>query len=181
MLRAIIADAIFCAALFVESLAVLSMLQAVAGFELREEFTPILNAYHARTAPFAVLGGSLFAAKPPLWYADAVLIAAVLFFLFFIAQARNATAPYDDPGLPPAAADTRLEMAIDFLLPVVVCLIGALVTAPALLPFLTLPVALWLLLKRLFGRPSWFKVSPSYYVNVVLLGTLVAAIVAWAQ
>ena len=36
MLRTLFADAVFCAALFVESLAVLSILQAVAGLELRE-------------------------------------------------------------------------------------------------------------------------------------------------
>ena len=163
MLRTIFADAVFCAALFVaylpwwpvvESLAVLSILQAVAGLELREEFTPIMNSYHAKTVALSAIGGSLFAGKPPLWFADAVLIAAVLFFLFFIAQARNAMAPYDDRH-------------------------GA-ATAPSLLPFLTLPIALWLLLKRLFGKPSWFKVSASYYVNIALLAGMAAAILFWA-
>jgi hypothetical protein len=181
MLRAIFADAVFCAAVFVESLAVLSILNAVAGVDLREEFTPIMNSYHAKTAPLSAIGASLFAGKPPVWFADAILIAAVLFFLFFIAQARNAMAPYDDPQGTPAAEARGVEAAIDFLLPVGVCTIGAVATAPALLPFLTLPVALWLLLKRLFGKPSWFKVSLSYYVNVVFLAAAAAAIFAWTR
>ncbi len=181
MLRALFADAVFCAALFVESLAVLSILHAVAGVDLREEFTPILNSYHAKTAPLAAIGGGLFAGKPSAWFADGVLIAGVLFFLFFIAQARNAMAPYDDPEATPIAEAKGVEAAIDYLLPAIVCAIGAVVSAPALLPFLTLPVALWLLLKRLFGKPSWFKVSPSYYVNIVLLAAVAAAIFALAR
>jgi hypothetical protein len=106
------------------------------------------------------------------------LIAAVLFFSFFIAQARNAMAPYDDPLALPIAEASRLEAAIDFLLPAAVCAIGATLSAPTLLPFLTLPVAVWLLLKRLFAKPSWFKVSLGYYVNVVLLSAIGAAIFA---
>ena len=180
MLRTLFADAVFCAALFVESLAVLSILQAVAGLELREEFTPIMNSYHAKTVPLSAIGGSLFAGRPPLWYADAVLIAAVIFFLFFIAQARNAMAPYDDPGGAAPDEVKGSEAAIDFVLPAAICAIGAVVTAPSLLPFLTLPVALWLLLKRLFGKPSWFKVSASYYLNIVVLAGVAAAILFWA-
>ena len=181
MLRAIFADALFCAALFVESLALLSTFQATSGLELPEEFTPIMNSYHAKTAPFSAIGSALFASKPPAWYADAVLIAAVLFFLFFIAQARNAMAPYDDPQAGPVSEAKGLEAAIDFTLPAFVCVIGAVMTAPTLLPFLTLPVALWLLLKRVFGKPSWFKVSPGYYVNIVLLAAIAAAIFALAR
>jgi len=181
MLRAIFADAVFCAALFIESLAVLSVLQALAGLELREEFTPILNSYHTKTAPLSAIGGSLFAGRPPAWYVDAALIGAVLFFQFFIAQARNAMAPYDDPKGSPIAEAKGVEAAIDFFLPAAVCAIGAAITAPTLLPFLTLPVALWLLLKRLFGKPSWFKVSTSYYANFVLLAAIAAAIFALAR
>ena len=107
MLRAIFADALFCAALFAESLALLSIFQAMSGLELPEEFTPIMNSYHAKTAPFAAIGSAFFASKPPAWYADAVLIAAVLFFLFFIAQARNAMAPYDDPQASPVSEAQR--------------------------------------------------------------------------
>ena len=180
MLKAIFADELFCAALFVESLALLSIFQAMSGLELAEEFTPIMNSYHAKTAPFSAIGSALFASKPPAWYADALLIGAVLFFSFFIAQARAAMAPYDDPeGSPPVEA-RGLEAAIDFFLPAAICALGAAVTAPTLLPFLTLPVALWLLLKRVFGKPSWFKVSPSYYVNIVLLAAVAIAIFAWA-
>jgi hypothetical protein len=178
MLGGLFADAVFCAALFVESLALLSVFQSIAGLELPEELLPILNSYHAKTAPLAAIGGALFASKPPTWYADALLIAAVLFFSFFIAQARNAMAPYDDPLALPIAEASGLEAAIDFLLPAAVCAIGATLSAPTLLPFLTLPVAVWLLLKRLFGKPSWFKVSPSYYVNIMLLSAIGAAIFA---
>ena len=178
MLGGLFADAVFCAALFVESLALLSIFQSIAGLELPEELIPILNSYHAKTAPLAAIGGALFASKPPTWHADALLIAAVLFFSFFIAQARNAMAPYDDPEAGHVAEVSRLEAAIDFLLPVAICAIGAVITAPTLLPFLTLPAALWILLKRLFGKPSWFKVSPGYYVNIVLLSAIGAAIFA---
>ena len=181
MLRAIFADALFCAALSAESLAVLSTFQAMSGLELPEEFSPIMNSYHAKTAPFAAIGSTFFASKPPAWYADAVLIAAVLFFLFFIAQAQNAMAPYDDPQASPISEPSGLEAAIDLILPAFVCVIGAVMTAPTLLPFLTLPVALWLLLKRLFGQPSWFKVSPGYYVNIVLLTAVAAAIFVLAR
>lgn len=181
MLRAIFSDAVFCAALFVEFLAILSTLQAVAGVQLRDEFTPIMSSYHAKTAPVSAIGASLFAGMPPAWYADALLIAAALFFLFFIAQARNAMAPYDDPGGSPIEEAKGVEAAIDYFLPAAVCAIGAAITAPTLLPFLTLPIALWLLVKRLFGKPSWFKVSLSYYVNILLLAALAAAISVLAR
>jgi hypothetical protein len=181
MLRAIFTDAVFCAALFGESLALLSILQSVSSLDLREEFIPIMNSYHAKTAPLSAIGGSLFAGKPPAWFADAVLIAAVFFFLFFIAQARLAMAPYDDQqGVPPDEA-RGLEAAIDFILPAAICAFGAAVTAPTLLPFVTLPIALWLLLKRAFGKPSWFRVSASYYVNIALLVAVAAAIFEWAR
>ncbi len=176
MLRSIFADAVFCAALFVESLALLSIFQAVAGVELRDEFTPILTSYHAKTAPVSLIGASLFAGKPPAWYADALMIAAVLFFQFFIAQARNAMAPYDEPGARPIPEAKGVDAAIDFILPTAVCAVGAAITAPMLLPYLTLPVGLWLLLKRLFGKPSWFKVSASYYVNILVLAAIATAI-----
>ncbi len=175
MLRAIFADAVFCTALFVESLALLSIFEAVVGLDLREEFTPIMNSYHAKTAPLSAIGSSIFAGKPPTWFADVVLIAAVFFFLFFIRQARSAMAPYDDPEAPPAEA-TGIEAAIDFLLPTAICAIGAAFTAPTLLPFLTLPIGLWLLIKRAFGKPSWFEVSVSYYANVVLLAAIATTI-----
>ena len=183
MLIAVIADALFLTVLFVESLATLSMLQAFTGLKLREEFTPIIQFYHAKTAPLASLGASLYGAKAQVWFADAILIAFVLFYSFFIAQARNAMAPYegDAPATLVSGKPTPLEAAIDFLLPAGVCAAGAAVTAPALLPFLTLPIALWLLLKRLFGRPSWFEVSASYYVNAGVLAAIAAAVLMLAQ
>ncbi len=181
MLRSIFADAVFFAALFVESLALLSIFQAVAGVELRDEFTPILSSYHEKTATVSLIGASLFAGKPPTWYADALIIAAVLFFQFFIAQARDAMAPYDEPAALPLPEARGVDAAIDFLLPTAVCAVGAAITAPMLLPFLTLPIGLWLLLKRLFGKPSWFKVSASYYVNILLLAAIAAAVFALSR
>ncbi len=183
MLMAIVADAIFCAALFFETLALLSILQSVYGLQLGEVFAPIMSFYHAKTAPFVAFGASLFAGKAPIWFADAAIIAAVLFFSFFIAQARRAMAPYDDygPYAPSREARTLLEGAIDLILPAAVCAIGAAVFAPTLLPYLTLPIALLLLSKKLLGKPSWFEVSPSYYVNVVLLAAIAAAILGLAR
>ncbi len=177
MLMAIAADAIFCAALFVETLALISIFQAACGLSLNGALVPVMRAYHEKLAAFAGLS-SFFAA--PGWLADAAIIAAVLFFSFFIAQARNAMAPYDD-GQGPSCKPTRVEAAIDLVLPAAVCVIGAAATAPTLLPFLTLPVALVLLLKRVAGKPSWFEVSPSYYANAVLLAGVAAAIFALAR
>jgi hypothetical protein len=174
MLMAIVADAVFCAAVFAETLALISIFQTAYGLQLNEAFIPIMRAYHEKMAPLAGLSGNFGA---PEWAADASLIAAVLFFSFFIAQARRATAPYDD-GQGPHYKATRLDAAIDFILPAAACAIGAALTAPALLPFLTLPAALWLFVKRLSGKPSWFEVSSSYYLNVLLLS--VAATAIWA-
>ncbi len=176
MLMAIIADAVFCAAFFVETLALISILQAIHRFELHDALVPIMRFYHEKTAHLA--GASLFGA--PAWFPDAAIIAAVLFFTFFIAQTRTAMAPYGAPqGLAEVSAKTsRVDAAIDLVLPAAICAIGAGLAAPTLLPFLTLPFALWLLLKRLAGKPSWFEVSRVYYLNVALLAGLAAAISA---
>jgi hypothetical protein len=180
MLMAIVADAVFCAAFFAETLALISIFQAAYGIELNDALVPVMRAYHDKTAALAAFGSVLFAGKPPAWFAGAVIIAAVLFFSFFIRQARNAMAPYDDGG-GKAYATARLDTAIDFILPAAICAIGAGLTAPTLLPFLTLPFALLLILKRLAGRPSWFEVSPSYYVNLALLAGVAAAIFVLAR
>jgi hypothetical protein len=172
MLIGIVADAIFLAAFFVETLALLSMAQALHGLTLNDALVPVMRFYAETKAPLAAFEANLFGAP---WFADAAIIAAVLFFSFFIAQARNAMAPYDN-GDGAFYKPTRLEAAIDLLLPAVICAIGAGLTAPTLLPFLTLPVALWLVVKRLAGKPSWFEVSPSYYVNLALLGCVAATI-----
>ncbi|MFZ1108335.1 MAG: hypothetical protein WAN43_08320 [Rhodomicrobium sp.] len=178
MLMAIVSDTLFFAAFFVESLALISIFQAAYALPLNDALIPVMRAYHVKTAPVSAFGASLFAAPP--WYADAAIIAAVLFFSFFIAQARNAMAPYGD-GHGAAYETARIEAAIDLILPAAFCAIGAVVTAPALLPFLTPPIALWLLIKRAAGKPSWFEVSPSYYVNLALLGGVAAAIFALAR
>jgi len=176
MLRAIAADAVFCAALLVESLAVLSILEGTFGLAFGELSMPILKAWRAATEPFVGFGAAVFSSKPPGWVVDAAAISGVLFFLFFIRQARNAIAPFEDGTYPPGAVVTRYDALIDDAIPTVLCALGAVVFAPTLLPLLTLPVALWLLLKRLAGKPSWFEVSPSYYVNLLLLAGIAAAI-----
>jgi hypothetical protein len=178
MLMGIVADAVFLAAFFAETLAIISIAHAIYGLALSDAFIPVMRFYHEATAPLAAFGSSLFGA--PSWFADAAIIAAVLFFLFFIAQARNAMAPYDDRGVA-SVKTTRLDATVDFLLPAAFCGAGAAVTAPTLLPFLTLPLALWLLVKRLAGKPSWFEVSRSYYANLALLGAVAAAILAYAR
>jgi hypothetical protein len=172
------ADAVFCAAFLAEALALVSILQAAHGLQLNEAFTPILRFYHAETAPLLSVGSALFAGKPPVWFADAAIISAVVFFLFFIEQARNAMAPFPDADGWSPPAPTRLDAAIDLVLPPAVVAIAAVFTAPTLLTFLTLPVALVLLLGKAFGSPSWFKVSSSFYVNLFLLAAVAAALFA---
>jgi hypothetical protein len=182
MLLSLVADALFCAAFFFETLAALSFLQAAYSIQLREEFTPILQFYHETTSPLAFVGANLLPGKP-VWYADAYVIGAVLFFLFFIRQAQRAMAPYAGDSLQPASSweSTRLDAAIDRALPAAACAIGAAVAAFTLLPFLTIPAALVLLLKRLLGKPCWFKAPAIYYVNIVLLAGVVAAVFALAR
>ncbi|WKW52182.1 hypothetical protein [Rhodomicrobium lacus] len=175
MLRAIAADAVFCAALLVESLAVLSILESTFGLAFGELSMPILKAWRAATEPFVGFGAAVFSSKPPGWVVDAAAISGVLFFLFFIRQARNAIAPFEDGTYPPGAVVTRYDALIDDAIPTVLCALGAVVFAPTLLPLLTLPVALWLLAKKQFGRPAWFAVSVTYYVNVAALACLAAA------
>jgi hypothetical protein len=170
---AIVTDAIFLAAFFTESLAVLSIVQAFHGLALNDTLIPVMRFYREATGPFAASTASLFGA--PSWFADAAIIAAVMFFSFFIAQARNAMAPYDD-GDGASYKTTRIDAVIDLILPAAFCAMGAALMAPTLLPFLTVPVALWLLIMRLEGKPSWFEVSPSYYMNLALLAAVAAGI-----
>lgn len=178
MLLAMFADAVFCAAFLAEALALVSILQAVEGLGLNEAFAPILRFYHAETAPLLPVGSVLFAGKPPVWFADAAVLSAVFFFLFLIEQARNAMAPYPDADGRSPPAPTRHDAAIDLVLPPAVVAIAAVFTAPTLLPALTLPLGLILLLRKAFGSPSWFKVSPSFYVNLLLLAAIAAALFA---
>jgi hypothetical protein len=179
MLRALAADAIFCAAVFLETLAALSILQGANAIQLREEFDPILAFYHAHLAPVIAFGASLVPAHTPTWFADATIIATVLFFLFFIKQARRATAAHDADFLPHVASDvpTRAELAIDWLLPASFCAIGAFLCSLTLLPFLTLPIAVWLAVRKAWN-PSWFEISGTYYMNILILAGAIAAILA---
>ncbi|MFZ0572409.1 MAG: hypothetical protein WAM63_18210, partial [Rhodomicrobium sp.] len=148
MLRALTADAIFIATLFIEILAALSLIQARQAAVLREEFTPVLSFYRTEVAPVLGYGANAVWPSPPQWFADASILAAILFFLFFIAQARKAMAPYD--SLP---AQAPIEAVIDWALPAALCAIGALISGPTLLPFLTLPAALLLGIGKLAARP----------------------------
>ncbi len=171
MLRALMADAIFIAAVFIESLAALSLLQARHLAVLREEFEPVLAFYRTQLVPVLGYGANIVWPSAPQWFADASILAAILFFLFFIAQARKAMAPYEEP-----LSQARIEAVLDWALPVAFCALGALVTGPTLLPLLTLPAALFLGLGRLAGRPCWFELSRSYYFNILCLGAVLGLI-----
>ncbi len=171
MLRALMADAIFIAAVFIEILAALSLLQARHVAVLREEFEPVLSFYRTQIVPVLGYGANSVWPSAPQWFADASILAAILFFLFFIAQARKASAPYEEP-----LSRARIEAVLDWALPVVFCAFGALVFGPTLLPFLTLPAALFLGLGRLAGQPCWFELSRSYYFNIIYLSAVLAGI-----
>jgi hypothetical protein len=110
------------------------------------------------------------------WVADAALIASVLFFHFFIAQARRAMAPLD--GERREYRLDRAEALIDWALPAAFCAAGAALMGPSLLPLLTLPVAVVFEAWRLAGRRSWFKVPAGYYANLLGLALVPALIAA---
>ena len=57
----------------------------------------MLGFYHAKLAPVLAFGANLVWRPAPQWFVDASVLAAILFFLFCIAQARKAMAPYE-PG-----------------------------------------------------------------------------------
>ncbi len=180
MLMALMADAIFIAAVFFEILATLSILQAWFAFPMREVFEPMLGFYRGQALPFLSPGTRLVYAGAPQWFVDASIFSAVFFFLFFIAQARRGMAPYSSE-CPPATVlrkRSRAEAAVDWALPPALCALGSVLLAPTLLPLLTLPAALVLGLSRLAGKPSWFAVSRSYYVNILVLGAVAGSI--WA-
>jgi hypothetical protein len=181
MLRALLADAIFIAAVLVETIAALSLFHSAQAIVLREEFEPVLSVYREQALPFLAAGANLVWPSRPQWFADASLLAGIFFFLFFIAQARNAMAPLDEalvPRLGKYGDASRAERLIDWLLPAALCALGALVLAPTLLPFLTFPLALLLGVRRLFGRPSWFEVSRSYYLNLLCLGAALLGVLS---
>jgi hypothetical protein len=171
MLRGLVADAAFIASLFIEALASLSLLQSIHAITLREEFGPLLASYHANLAPVLAVGANLVWRPAPQWFVDAVVLSAILFFLFYIAQARKAMAPYE-----PTEPLNNIEAVIDWVLPVIFCAAGAIIFAPTLLPLLSLPAALFLGAKQLAGRPGRFALSRSYFVNLLCLGAIVVAV-----
>ncbi len=172
MFKALAADAIFIAALFAEVLASLSLLQSTQLIILREEFEPLLAFYHVSLAPILALGSAVVWRSAPQWFADAAVFSAILFFLFFIAQARKAMAPYEPAGEPATTA----EAFVDWLLPAAFCAAGALLLGPTLLPLLTLPAALLIGALQLTGRQCQFELSRGYYVNLLCLGAVLGGI-----
>jgi hypothetical protein len=171
MLRALAADAVFLAALFVEALASLSLLQSVQAVALAEAFEPMLRFYRGELAPLLAIGANVVWHPAPQWFVDASVLSAILFFLFFIAQARKSMAPYE----PVAGQPSRAEAAVDWLLPVVFCAAGALVLGATLLPLLTVPAALVLGAGQRMGRFRWFELSRGYYFNLLCLGAISGA------
>ena len=171
MLRALAADAVFLAALFVEALASLSLLQSVRAVTLAEAFEPMLRFYRGGLAPLLAIGANVVWRPAPQWFVDASVLSAILFFLFFIAQARKAMAPYE----PAAGKLSRVEAAVDWLLPAAFCAAGALVLGATLLPLLTMPAALALGAGQRMGRFRWFELSRGYYFNLLCLGAISGA------
>ena len=182
MFRLLTADAVFIAAVFVETLAALSLLEDARAIAPREEFDPVLAFYRAELAPALAPGAGIVWARAPQWFVDATLIAPVFFFLFFIAQARNAMAPYGGERVRAGCGGNRLEAAIDWVLPPIFCAAGALALAPTLLPFLTLPASVFLAANKLAGRSCWFELSAAYYLNILWLGIALAGVLVlqWA-
>jgi hypothetical protein len=170
MLRDLVADAAFIASLFVEALASLSLLQSIQAISLREEFGPLLAFYHVKLAPVLAIGADLVWRPAPQLFVDAAVLSAILFFLFFIAQARKAMAPYE-----PSEPLNKIEAFIDWVLPTVFCAAGAIIAGPTLLPLLSIPAALFLGARRLAGRPGRFALSRSYFVNLLCLGAILGA------
>jgi hypothetical protein len=181
MLGALAADALFCIAVLIETLAALSLLKAAKAITLREELEPMLAFYNLHIMPVLGFGANLLPVRVAGWYPDAAVIAIFIFFFFFIAQARAAMAPFASESGPSPKSDdvpTPVEAAVDAALPVAACAIGAFLCAPTLLPLLTPPVALWLLGRSLAGHPSWFVISRGYYVNALAVIAGVALILA---
>jgi hypothetical protein len=179
MLRALTADALFGLAVFIETAAAVSLLQ-LWGVPLREELAPILAFYRGSLPSTFGTASSVGPVTFPAWFADAYVLAFALFFFFFIAQCRGAMAPYNDGALSPVPLP-RMEMALDATLPLIFCLLGAALFSFTLLPLLTPIAALWLLLRKLAGCPSWFQVSRGYYVNVLAVSALTATIAGFAR
>ena len=172
MLRALMADAIFIAAVLIETMAALSLLQSGHAIALPEAFEPVLAFYRNQALSVLAPGAGFLSAVAPYWLADASIIASVLFFLFFIRQARHAMSPHGGEGVPePGGAKLdRSELIIDWILPAAACAIGALVTAPTLLPFLTVPAAIFLAARKLSGLSNWFEISRSFFANLLCFG-----------
>lgn len=178
MLKALATDAFFIAAVFFETFAALSIAESTNLVVLREEFEPILAFYRGHVAPILAAGTHLVYAHPPQWYVDASVLSVFLFFLFFLSQTRSAMAPYEDPSVPglSVSAPRAHEALIDWLLPPIVCAIGALILAPTLLPFLTLPAALVLASGRFEAKICWFHFPRGYFPNFIMTVAAFAAI-----
>jgi hypothetical protein len=180
MLSLVAGDALFGLTVFIETLAALSILRAVKHVHLPEGLDPILAFYQKNLRPAVA---DFVPGAGAGWFDDAYVIAFALFFLFFIAQARRAMAPHPVPfdSLAPNRR-TIAEIAFDWALPPILCLVGAALASLALLPLLTVPAALWLLCRRLLGRrPSNFALSPLYYVNLLASAGATAAIVGLSR
>jgi hypothetical protein len=182
MLKELAEDAIFVVTVFFEVLASLSIMQDTGAILFGGEPGPVLLFYREHALPVLAFGARLFPVMDVPWFADAYLIAEVLFFLFFIGQARRALAPYDDISARGRAEKVgTVEAVIDAALPVAFCAIGAILVAITLLPFLTLPAALWLAARRLLKTPCWFAVGRSYYVNAVLVASAAGLFFAFGR
>jgi len=177
MLGSLAADAVFGMAIFAETLAALSWLRATYALPLREELEPMLTFYQAQIAPIAALPPSIFTNNVTGWYRDFYLIGATVCFLFLIRQARAAMAP--SPSEFYGYRRERSEAAIDATLPAALCAFASCILALTFIPLATPLLALWLLIKRAAGRPSWFAVTTAYYINLIAVAGLTVFAIRW--
>jgi hypothetical protein len=178
MLQAVLLDSIFGLTVFAETLAALSLLLFLSKIPPGGALDPILFFYKSHIVPVIAAPANL--AGAPGWYMDAYVLSLVLFFLFFIKQARIAMAPYGE-ALPTPSLNQRVthaEASLDAALPPVFCAIGALLASLTLLPLLTPVAAIWLRHRKSRGKSTWFEISPFYYVNLFAVAGIAGLIMS---
>jgi hypothetical protein len=180
MILAMGRDALFCIALFFEVLAALDILQTAFALKLHEAFEPLFDFYRLRALPVLAFGARLYPGTAPAWFPSAYFLAAVFFFLFCIRQAYSASEPYAKREAIQTERPTPVEAIIDAMLPAVLCACGAVAAAATLLPLLTPLLGLWIAAHTAMGRPCWFEVSRSFYLNIFLLTAIVLCVYLWA-
>jgi hypothetical protein len=177
MLKFLFQDAIFAVAVAVQAVAGIRLATAGWNVPALPVLEPVFAAYEAWiVSPIRDVISVVFAGVAS-WYIDAYVLAAVLMFLFVLAQVKRASS-VDGAATPlPGEKRDRVEAFFDHALPVAAAAFLSAIAALTLLPLLTPLLALVLLLRKWAGSPSWYAVSRTYYVNAVLVLTFVASVV----